>query len=79
MFIVGRRQIQYQSTGIGASGIYPKPAKINATPIRMKFADMFVKLSIFEDQATRWAFVLPRRHVLLPHVVSHVLSETDCL
>ena len=45
----------------------------------MEFANMFIKLSILEHQATRWAFVLPRLHVLLPHVVSHVLTQMDGL
>ena len=45
----------------------------------MESADMFIKLPILEYQATRWALVLPGLHVLLPHVVSHVLSQTDGL
>ena len=57
----------------------PKSAKVNASPIRMELFNMFVELSILENQATWWTFIFPWLHVLFPHMVSHVLPQLDGL
>ena len=45
----------------------------------MELANMVIKLSILEHQATGWASVLPRLHVDLPHVPSHLLHSLNGL